>query len=249
MQENTYKEALYLNFNKIIVLLSERDIRLITDLEISSEPIVLFNGFITEEGFEYEMLNTYLVNLYKSINDFEFHELDKNKMSMLNSHFVNKLNTISLDPFENMVFEDKINQLSPEQLTTVSSFIDKQEELKENLLGQFSKGNLEINTTAFRKVKWQGTQQQFCELLAELVKKDWIEPLEKGLRKDIIQSICQFFDFSNSQDTPNADTAEKSIYRGMHSKMTNRFNEIFQEYDKIYTMDYQPKFSEIQSRN
>jgi len=249
MQDYTYKQNLHLSFNKLIKLLSERDIKLIVDEEISLKSIVMFNGYITDEGFEDGILNGDLVSFYKSISDFEFNELDKDKLRALKNYMIGKLNSLSLDPFENMVFEDKVNQLSPDQKDAVYSFIKKQEEIKEVLLLKLSEGGSDLDIRKFRKVKWQGTQQQFCELLVELESKSWIEPLEEWLKAGIIRSICHVFDFSNTQKTPNAAKAEESITRTMHSKLTNRFNEMVLVYDKIHTPQYIPKFFGIEKRD
>lgn len=95
-----------------------------------------------------------------------------------------------------------------------------------------------------KKIEWLGTQQEFCELLIELIEKNWIENIEDGDRKAFINTISSNFEFSASKRNKTSDHTSSlyQIFKGEHNK-NQRF------YPFLEKPNYKKKFNSILANN
>ena len=245
MEEIKYKEVLYSRFNQLFEILSLKKIALGEDREISDQPIVFFNEYFTLEGFEYDVRDNLWPKLKAALSEFEFFEMDIEKLKGVKKFMAFKLSQFNSDLESQAFFDYALNQFNQLQKDVVAEFISSQSILRTEVQNLLNGTDVPISYAPYRKVKWLGTQIEFCEMLVELEKKDWIESEDNGLEEDVFRTICQLFDFSLTQEKPNEKIAIDSIIRKMRSKVVTDNNELSVEFDQIYTRRYKAKFEGI----
>ena len=62
------------------------------------------------------------------------------------------------------------------------------------------------------QIKWNGTQQQLCELFIELENKNWIEGAKYGDGRSFVKNLVNIFNLENTQRKPNSDVTN-SLYQ------------------------------------
>jgi hypothetical protein len=65
--------------------------------------------------------------------------------------------------------------------------------------------DLNIKVESNLKLIWKGNQKELLELIIELQKKGWIEPLQRGQFNKAAKSICSLFDLSSTKRNPKSD--------------------------------------------
>jgi hypothetical protein len=98
----------------------------------------------------------------------------------------------------------------------IKIFIEFIEQRLNILTINFEQTNFEYKTTyvenKIHQIKWNGTQQDFCELIIELEKKNWIEKIQEGNRKKLVNSITKIFNLENTKKNENSDP-NNSLYQ------------------------------------
>lgn len=245
MLQDTNRDDVYLRMKHIVEKLTQRNVQLVLDEQILPEPIVMFNGNLTCEGFESEILQGDLPEMMDAVRDFEFFELDKFKVQNLKNHFINRLLNTTIDPIELAIYNNFLDSISPEQKILSEAFVQSQTKIRQVVVDEFSTGLPSENQNP--KVKWCGSLLQFAELLVELEDKEWVEA--KSILS-LVNSIASGFDFSNSQEKESDHkTAVDTIYRNMHFKEVVRFGKKVAEYSKLYKDNYIPMFDGIASKS
>lgn len=89
-------------------------------------------------------------------------------------------------------------------------------------------------------IDWNGSQQELCELIVELEKKQWISEIKNGDRKKIANSITKVFNLKNTQKSKisNPDNSFYQVLKGEFEKNVRIYP--FMEKD-----NYEKKFTEI----
>ena len=90
------------------------------------------------------------------------------------------------------------------------------------------------------KIRWNGLQKDFAELIIELQVKGWIPPIEPNNLKSTVDKICLIFDITPTQQKVNSNPAN-SLYQILKGENIDGNK----EYSKINTKRYKKKFSEI----
>lgn len=222
MEEKNHKQKLHIKFKQIVDWLTKRDISLGIDKEISEDQIIFFNGFITEEGFEYEILETQFPQLLSELEEFEFYELDQSKLKEVKRHMADRILNFIPDLFEDLVFKDKLDHMDKKHVEIVNSFIQKQEKLRFLIANKLT-DNLDNSQKhkKYARLKWNGTQTQLSELFKTLLDRGWIDmPLVKA---EFVNTICEMFMAGNDE------TMNKNIKDYFHRDkyiFNNNFSEI-----------------------
>jgi hypothetical protein len=219
----------------------KEDRKNVTDL---SDQIYIIGDFIEEYNhrlvYSYNeiMLNTKKYHFFANIEDEKIilMNLLRRYKSVLNDE------TKQINIFWGITLTKKISDII---IAMLIEFIEQRFKI---LTIDIELNETGIKTTyvenSIKPIKWLGTQQQFCELLIELEKNNWIEEIREGERKKIITSITKFFDFENTRRNTNSNP-EISLYqtfKGEHIKGNRVFP--FLESKK-----YEKKFNEIKKNN
>ncbi len=92
-------------------------------------------------------------------------------------------------------------------------------------------------------IDWNGTQQELCELILELEKKQWIAEIKNGDRRKFANSITKIFNLTNTRKNQKSNP-NNSFYQLMKGELENN-ERIFPFMEKD---NYQKKFDEIIER-
>ena len=92
-------------------------------------------------------------------------------------------------------------------------------------------------------IDWNRTQQELCELILELEKKQWIAEIKNGDRRKFTDSITKIFNLSNTRKNYKSNP-NNSFYQLMKGEFENN-ERIFPFMEKD---NYQKKFKEIIER-
>ena len=130
----------------------------------------------------------------------------------------------------------------------IKIFIEFIEQRLNILTINFEQTNFEYKTTyvenKIHQIKWNGTQQDFCELIIELEKKNWIEKIQEGNRKKLVNSITKIFNLENTKKNENSDQ-NNSLYQLLKGEYENK--------ERIYpfleNVKYKRKFDLIKKNN
>ncbi len=68
------------------------------------------------------------------------------------------------------------------------------------------------------KLIWKGKQKDLAALILELQEKNWIEKIEKGNLKGVVESISNLFDFTDTKVLKKSDEVS-SLYQIMKGKI------------------------------
>ena len=92
-------------------------------------------------------------------------------------------------------------------------------------------------------IGWNGTQQELCELISELEKKEWISKIKTGDRRKFANSITKIFNLSNTKKNKKSNTSN-SFYQLLKGEYENN--------ERIYPFmekeNYERKFNGIKSK-
>jgi hypothetical protein len=95
-----------------------------------------------------------------------------------------------------------------------------------------------------KSIEWLGTQQELCELLIELIDKNWIPKIEEGERKNIAKTITNLFDLSHTKRNEKSNPDE-SFYQQFKGQLMD--GERY--YDFLESKKYVKKFNKIGKNN
>lgn len=111
-----------------------------------------------------------------------------------------------------------------------------------------SSANLHPQTTyidnTLKPVEWLGTQQELCELMIELINKNWIPEISDGERKMFVKSILNIFDLVKTKrhEKSKPDDSFYQLFKG--DNMNGK-----RYYPFLETNKYQKKFEEIKKNS
>ncbi len=89
-------------------------------------------------------------------------------------------------------------------------------------------------------IDWNGSQQELCELILELEKKEWISEIRNGDRKKFANSITKIFNLSNTKKNKKSNP-NNSFYQLLKGEFENN-RRIYPFMEKE---NYEKKFDEI----
>jgi hypothetical protein len=205
--------------------------------EFNSETIEDFiSTFIHHLVYFYEdfLANTFKQHYFVGIND----EV-KILLSILN-RYKSVLNdkTKQIDLFWCIKVNKKVSDLVLEMLI---EFIEQRLKLLTISTDSLNNGN-ELNyvESEIYNIGWNGSQQELCELILELEKKNWIDKIQNGDRKKFANSITKIFNLSNTQKNKKSNTSN-SFYQLLKGEYENK-ERVFPFMEKE---NYERKFERI----
>jgi hypothetical protein len=236
--------------NELKRMLEVVEVYVYEDLNIPEEPLQFcFCGYNTSEGYEYS-LDELKTNFEKAIKVYQLFEADKSVFKQFMEWALFEINSWHFRTYE---FEPKvpygvakemIQEIRDANISIFEAIRKDSHEAFVTLLKDFS--SPEKKKTHLERIKWLGTQIEFCELLVTLEKLDWIETFDDKKRASIIRTMLSLFDMSATQFKVNEDTARRSIYRKTTGKLEANGDGFTLIYDQIFTIDYKPKFDKIE---
>lgn len=96
----------------------------------------------------------------------------------------------------------------------------------------------------FYSIDWNGTQQELCELILELEKKEWIAEIKNGDRKKIANSLTKIFNINNTKKNEKSNP-NNSFYQLLKGEFENKRR----IYPFMENENYVKKFSGIIKKN
>ncbi len=173
--------------------------------------------FIHRMVYSYDKLleNTKKHHFFKNIDDEKIILLNllKRYKSIVNDE------TKQIDVFWSIKLTKTLSDL------IVKIFIEFIEQRLNILTINFEQTNFEYKTTyvenKIHQIKWNGTQQDFCELIIELEKNNWIEKIQDGDRKKLVNSITKIFNIDNTKKNENSDP-NNSFYQLLKGEYENK---------------------------
>lgn len=136
----------------------------------------------------------------------------------------------------------KLNkQLSDKVLEMLIEFIEQRLSLLTVSTENINIGNtLNYIENDIFGIDWNGTQQELCELILELEKKEWIAKIKNGDRRKFVNSITTIFNLVNTKKNTKSNP-NNSFYQLMKGEFENN--------QRIYPFmekeNYRRKFDKI----
>lgn len=206
--------------------------------------IDLINDYV--DDFIHGMVYYYDKVLENTKKHHFFKNIDDEKIILLNllKRYKSVVNdkTKQIDVFWSIKLTKTLSDL------IVKIFIEFIEQRLNILTINFEQTNFEYKTTyvenIIHQIKWNGTQQDFCELIIELEKNNWIEKIQEGDRKKLVNSITKIFNLDNTKKNENSDP-NNSLYQLLKGEYENK--------ERIYpfleNVKYKKKFDLIKKNN
>lgn len=166
-------------------------------------------------NYEDFLKNTLKQHYFTGIND----EV-KILLSILNRYkSVLKDRTKQIDLFLSIKLNKEISDLVLEMLI---DFIEQRLNLLTISTENISVGN-EINYVEndIYNIDWNGSQQELCELILELEKKEWIAEIKNGDRKKFANSLTKIFNLTNTKKNKNSNP-NNSFYQLLKGEYENK---------------------------
>jgi hypothetical protein len=166
-------------------------------------------------NYEDFLANTLKQHYFVGIND----EI-KILLSILNRYKnVLKDKTKQIDLFWCIKVNKQISDLVLEMLI---DFIEQRLNLLTISTENISIGN-EINYVEndIYNIDWNGSQQELCELILELEKKEWIAEIKNGDRKKFANSLTKIFNLTNTKKNKNSNP-NNSFYQLLKGEYENK---------------------------
>ena len=92
-------------------------------------------------------------------------------------------------------------------------------------------------------IKWNGSQQELCELILELENKEWIVEIKDGERRKVAGSITKIFDLTNTRKNKKSNL-NNSFYQLLKGEYENKLR----TFPFLEKTNYQRKFNGIMNR-
>lgn len=93
-------------------------------------------------------------------------------------------------------------------------------------------------------IDWNGSQQELCELILELEKKEWIAEIKDGERRKFANSLTKIFNLSNTKKNKKSDP-NNSFYQLLKGEYENKKR----TYPFMEKENYEKKFDGIINRH
>lgn len=187
------------------------------------------DDFIHGMVYSYDMLleNTKKHHFFKNIDDEKIILL--NLLKRYKSVIID--DTKQIDVFWSIKLTKKLSDL------IVKIFIEFIEQRLNLIMITFEQTNIEYKTTYIEnkvhQIKWNGTQQDLCELIIELEKNNWIDKIQDGERKKIAESITKIFNLENTKKNENSNP-NNSLYQLLKGEYENK--------ERVYPFRENPKY-------
>src|SRR5690606_4629191 len=136
-----------------------------------------------------EILETLLPELFEALSDYEFYEQDKDRLSVLKDHMADRILNIVFDPFDELVFNEKLQHLNEEQVEIVENFIRIQDKLKTTIATKIADGI--SSRKKYTRLTWNGNQTELAELFQILINRGWIN--QPPNTKAFVNTLCEMF--------------------------------------------------------
>jgi hypothetical protein len=192
------------SLNRLENLLFNRRIELHLDEEPATY-IVGFNGFVTFDGFENEIIWDELLCIDGLIDARFLLELDKPKLEILLDSIVLRLESKKI--IEDEEYKATAKKLDEIQKTTLETFEHLQEKALQKVIdllkSKYPKsgddGKALKKGEQLEKIIWQGPAREFTGLFINLAKKGWIKnPTNKSAFARMLAAV---FDLTSSENS------------------------------------------------
>ena len=205
--------------------------------ELNSETIEDFiSTFFHCLVYDYQdfLENTFKQHYFVGVND----EIKILKSILKRYKSVLKDKTKQIDLFWCIKLNKQISDIVLEMLI---EFIEQRLNL---LLVSYDKINIgnELNYVENNifSIDWRGSQQELCELILELEKKQWIGKIKNGDRRKFANSVTKIFNLTNTKKSKSSNQ-NNSFYQLLKGEFDN-YERIFPFMEKE---NYEKKFDEI----